>query len=149
MNKKEWLWWIRTENRVGQQSQRGCFIIVLLCFVLLVCFKRKLIAKQWQLQRLCSAPPSSWGTSHPAGRRKGCWGSCSPPTLTHGRGRGGSRISASAARSSLHQCRPPAQFRPVISLDFDLMQQLLVMWFEGDKCPVQGWLALMLIPLMM
>lgn len=48
----------------------------------------------------------------------------------------GSESSHAAVWESLGWHEPLARFRPVISSDFDLMQQLLVMWFEGDKCPV-------------
>lgn len=49
----------------------------------------------------------------------------------------GSDSSHAAVWDSLGWHQPLALLRPVISSDFDLMQQLLVMWFEADKCPLQ------------
>lgn len=132
---------------MGWQCHRVCFVIGF------VCFKRKLIEKHQQLKMLQAySLPLLLGYDKkflPC-NEKGFLAFQQPSDfLPPVGGGGGSHISSSAAWTSPRWHRPPAQFRPVISLDFDLMQQLRVMWFEGDKCPVQGWLALTLIPLMM
>lgn len=135
----------KQETEVGWQCHRVCFVIGF------VCFKRKLTEKHQQLEMLRAySLPLLLGydkNSCPVMRRA-CWDAAAPWLFTPSRGTEGFPYQRLGS-AELPTLAPPAQFRPVISLDFDLMQQLLVMWFEGDKCPVQGWLALTLISLMM